>query len=364
MQNLLNISIFLIFNFFISFGTAQLAYSPGPDPGPEEEAYDSEGWLVIFDGTQAALEKRWWINGNTNTGNGGKWEIVMDADLGKNVLLSNQLAGGEGGLLFTNRKYKNVEVAVRFLPGWRNDGGLFFRANAKGAAWQIMYDFQPGNTIGGVYGESISGVSTQRMYRFDTKSTISKTGVTWSEPWSEVWTVDGYNTIVSSAVGRPPVLSSYIKNPKFIVTDFKGSSKASNLADDGYIGLQLHAGTSNWQGGPNFYEWVKVRELDANGQPLYKANPTPVIRAQKLKSDDFKLTWKKTTNHSLQFKGRISHDYTLDVVTITGKRLLKLTGKKGLIKFEVANRAAGFLFLRVQSEKGAHIYKISSLNSP
>ena len=72
------------------------------------------------------------------------------------ILLGTQDPPGKGGILLTDKKYKNVEVFLEVKPDWGCDGGLFLRSSEAGEAYQVMLDYLPGGNMGGVYGERLS----------------------------------------------------------------------------------------------------------------------------------------------------------------------------------------------------------------
>jgi hypothetical protein len=279
MRSLITVVLTISLNSF-----SQISRTPGPDPGPEIEKLDSEGWLWIFDGTQESLEKYWWISDATH-GDGGKWWVAADPDLaaqghleeGETILWSDQNPGGNGGVLYTHRKYKDVEVMVSFLPGWLNDAGLFLRANGRGSAYQVMYDYQPGNTIGGIMPQGSVGAYVSKLYMFVSETEIHRTGIAWTDDWLDVWDPDGFNEVYHRVIGRPVHIIAWIKAPEYIVTDFATNIISVALNDDGYIGIQILGGTDSWQGGPNKYKWIKIREIDSNGVPLYIPPVTDVL---------------------------------------------------------------------------------------
>ena len=272
--------------FALGFGQ-DIAREPGDDPGPEAELLDPEGWLTIFDGTIESVAKYWWIS-NASHGDGGNWWVAVDPELidagelqeDETILWSDQNAGGNGGILYTHRRYTDMETIIEVLPGWRNDGGVFLRSKGNGSAWQMMYDYQPGNTVGGIWPERLGGHQMQRMYTFVNESEINGNTISWDPGiWLEVWNPDGFNKVYSRITGRPPKMWGWIKEEQYVVCDYTASNSANELDDDGYIGLQIHGGTNSWQGGPNKYRHIKVREIDGDGNPLYDP-PAPTILTQ------------------------------------------------------------------------------------
>ena len=73
------------------------------------------------------------------------------------VLLATQDRPGNGGILLTDRRYRDFEVSLEINPDWGCDGGLFLRSNEEGDAYQVMIDYLEGGSVGGLYGEGIGG---------------------------------------------------------------------------------------------------------------------------------------------------------------------------------------------------------------
>ena len=84
--------------------------------------------------------------------------IDPDFHVEHGVIVGTQRPFGRGGILLTDRKYKNFEVYIEVKPDYGNDSGLFLRSSEAGEAYQVMLDYLPGGGIGGVYGERLTGV--------------------------------------------------------------------------------------------------------------------------------------------------------------------------------------------------------------
>ncbi len=266
------VGILTVFAFLkISYSQCQ----PVPGTDSVEAKMDPEGYLSLYNGEDLT---GWWINCKSHGTTGGDWWIE------DGILYSDQKSGGDGGLLYTNKKYRNLDIIVEVWPGWGNDGGMFFRANGNGPAYQIVIDYKAAKTVGGVWGENIYNIN-HKPYFFENSPTDIKTGnVTnpvggpWTdERWNNIWDADGFNFLRGVVVGRPPNMKAYINGEH--ITDFNAPQIASQLGDDGYFGLQIHGGTENWGQDPNKYRSVRARELDDNGQPL-RFPDAPVILTQ------------------------------------------------------------------------------------
>jgi hypothetical protein len=72
------------------------------------------------------------------------------------IIAGTQQPFGGGGILMTDRKYRNVEVYMEVKPDWGCDSGLFFWTDEDGGGYQVMLDYLPGGTmVAGVYGERL-----------------------------------------------------------------------------------------------------------------------------------------------------------------------------------------------------------------
>lgn len=354
-----------------SLAQADFVREPLRDPGLECNLYDSEGWLTIFDGTQAGAEKYWWIS-NSSHGNGGNWWVADDPELvkinkakaGQKILWSNQNPGGSGGLLYTQRKYKDLEVQVSFIPGWKNDGGLFLRANGKGQAWQVMFDYRPGGTVGGIWPEGLSAPS-QDYYSLATETKVDKRLATWDmNDWSKIWDADGFNMIQAKAVGHPSKITAFITDAAHPVTDYQTTAQ-STITETGYVGLQIHAGEGSWQGGPNKYQWMKIRELEpGTGKPLCPAVPgnkpyhpegTTGIASRSVRAGDLDLAWGEAG--LLRITGPVDADYRLSVADFSGRVLHTVSGGAGSLSHSFPGLSKGIYFVSLASRTGNRSFK-------
>ena len=66
--------------------------------------------------------------------------VQPDYHVAHGMILGTQRPLGSGGLLITDRKYRNFELYMEVKPDWGNDSGFFFRTTETGAAYQITMD--------------------------------------------------------------------------------------------------------------------------------------------------------------------------------------------------------------------------------
>jgi len=177
-----------------------------------------EGFTPIFNGKDLA---GWHISQTNHHGNSSGWSVK------DGVLLATQDRPGNGGILLTDRKYKDFEVTVDVKPDWGCDGGLFLRSNEAGDAYQVMIDFLEGGVVGGIYGEGLKGLDpANNADRVD----------------RQVWL-----------------------NDHQLVDWTDSANHAADGATDGMIALQMHASNPQmprWkQGGYHRFRNIAVREI-------------------------------------------------------------------------------------------------------
>ncbi|MCX6595418.1 MAG: DUF1080 domain-containing protein [Acidobacteria bacterium] len=171
------------------------------------------------------------------------------------VLTVTQEPAGNGGILLTNKSYKNFEVYVEIKPDFGCDGGLFLRSTEKGEAYQVLLDYLEGGNVSGIYGEKLEALNKEEP----SEGRIDK-------DWRRNWKEDDWNSIRARIEGAVPHIQVWMNGVK--VTDW--TAKANYLpggATSGMIALQAHRsvpGSKNerWKaGGFHRYRNLAVKEL-------------------------------------------------------------------------------------------------------
>lgn len=187
----------------------------------------------IFNGTDLT---GWHISKTNGHGNTQAW-IVEDG-----VLTGAQDRPRNGGILLTDRKYKNFEVQMEVNPTYSCDSGLFLRSNEKGQAYQVMLDYLDGGAIGGVYGEGLKDVKAPPVN------------------WREHWKSAGWNHIRARIEGDTPHIQVWLNGIK--ITDWTDTANhAADGAVDGMVAVQVHAGSRWIPGGKHRFRAISIREL-------------------------------------------------------------------------------------------------------
>ena len=177
------------------------------------------------------------------------------------ILVATQHPLGGGGILLSDKKYKDVEVYLEVKPDWGCDSGLFLHTNEAGAAYQVMLDYLPGGNLGGVYGERLQGVSTQppnfSEWPLEARQAFSAKR---NEAWQHAWKREAWNSVRARITGNPPHITSWI-NEEMMMDWTDSANHGPDGAADGFIGLQVHGG-GRWRAG-GLWRWrvVAVKEL-------------------------------------------------------------------------------------------------------
>ncbi|MBK9167184.1 MAG: DUF1080 domain-containing protein [Bryobacterales bacterium] len=193
-----------------------------------------EGFTPLFNGRDLT---GWHISQTNHHGKTPEWRVVHG------VLTGTQQPYGEGGILLTDRRFRNFEVYIELMPDWGCDGGLFLRSNEAGQAYQIMLDYLPGGSVGGVYGERLQGVEIQP-----------------ASGWRTVWKRDEWNTLRARITGETPRIQVWMNGVQIL--DWTDSANhAAGGAGDGMIAVQVHRGKRWTEAGFHRFRAIAVKEL-------------------------------------------------------------------------------------------------------
>jgi len=196
------------------------------------------GFTPLFNGKDIS---GWHISQTNHHGNSQGW-TVKDG-----VVLATQDRPGNGGILLTDRKYRDFEVSLEVNPDWGCDGGLFLRSNEAGEAYQVMIDYLEGGSVGGLYGEGIGGKTFAN-----------------NRDWAKHWKKGEWNTLRARIEGDVPHIRVWLNDVPLV--DFTDTANhAKDGATEGMIALQMHFSnekTPRWkQGGFHRFRNAAVKEL-------------------------------------------------------------------------------------------------------
>ena len=185
------------------------------------------------------------LNGKTLDGwrkfsEGGNWKVVDGSIVG------DQLPGGRGGLLVTEKKYSDFELYAEVLTTYPLDTGLFLRILPERNHYQVTIDYRPTGEVGAIYGPLPVKGGDFFQHCF--------------EGFSH-WNPHDYNPIRVRIEGQPPRIQVWIRDTR--VTDFQDTliDGKPRFSNSGFIGIQVHSGESWGEGSKVAFRKIMVKEL-------------------------------------------------------------------------------------------------------
>jgi hypothetical protein len=233
---------------------------------PAGEKKQDDGFASIFEGKSLDgwhVSAKTGHSGKSGHKSGGKW-VVADG-----AITGTQDQPGNGGIILTDKKYKNFEVVLEMKNDFGLDSGLFLRSTEDGKAYQAMVDYYQGGNLMGIYGEGIGAFHFRNYSFLDSPEKITALipdkdkGPTPlpipPEKWSKFWKHGEWNELKARIAGNPPMVTTWIKGVKFM----EWSDNKKRLPDDGAIALQVHGGApERFFGKTVRYRNIRVKVLD------------------------------------------------------------------------------------------------------
>ncbi len=274
-----------------------------------------EGFTPIFNGQNLT---GWHASPTNHHGVTPDFRVVHGAIVG------TQSPWGDGGILLTDKSYKNFELYMEVRPDYGCDSGIFLRSTQSGRAYQITMDYLPGGSMGGLITENINGTTAidraslvaaggkppaqaaragqagagaragaaaggQAGARAGGAAAGGQTGAragaaggaraagpartpvvagiplgmttpSGDSPWMKVWKREAWNSVRVRMEGDIPHVTIWINDQ--IVTDTQDkTNRAEGGAVEGPIAIQIHGGTRWVQAG--FWRWrnIGIKEL-------------------------------------------------------------------------------------------------------
>jgi hypothetical protein len=159
------------------------------------------------------------------------------------VLTGTQDKPGHGGILLTDKKYRDFEIYLEVNPDFGCDSGLFLRSSERGEAYQVLLDYLEGGAIGGIYGEGLKDLAPRTM-----------------PDWKKHWKKGEWNSLRARIEGATPHITVWLNGEK--ITDWTDSANhAADGAQEGMIALQVHGGKRWVAGGFHRFRNIAVKEL-------------------------------------------------------------------------------------------------------
>lgn len=236
----------------------QVTLGPGLRPVPDYRKVDApppaavipEGFTSIFNGRDLT---GWRVSTTARHG------VRPDFHVAHGMILGTQSPLGSGGLLLTERSYRNFEFYMEVKPDWGNDSGILFRTTPEGVAYQITLDYLPGGSMGRMIGEGgIQGTVNAKSVAAGPARPAAPGA---PDPGMAAWKRDDWNTVRLRVEGAVPHATVWI-NDQLISDVVDDANHAYEGMTASPIAIQIHGGTARWQPG-GFWRWrnLAIREL-------------------------------------------------------------------------------------------------------
>jgi hypothetical protein len=240
----------------------QVTLEPGLRPVPDYRKLVAdppapvipEGFTSIFNGRDLT---GWRVSTTARHG------VTPDFHVAHGMILGTQRPLGGGGLLLTERSYRNFELHMEVKPDWGNDSGILFRTTPEGVAYQITLDYLPGGSMGRMIGEGgIQGTVEATTVPGAAVAPAPPAGGTTTDPGMAAWKREDWNTVRLRVQGEVPRATVWI-NGQLITDAVDSANHAVRGLVEAPIALQIHGGTPRWQPG-GFWRWrnIAIRELN------------------------------------------------------------------------------------------------------
>jgi hypothetical protein len=239
-----------------------------------------EGFTPIFNGKDLS---GWHISKTARHGYTPDFRVVHG------VVVGTQQPWGHGGLLITDKKYRNFEMTLEVKPDWGCDSGIFFRTTETGIAYQITMDYL-GNGNGGLArmiaegGISLGGNRAGAAGRAggaagrgtaagggrgnNAASAGAPAPAAGATPAPQqpsaaslAWKREAWNLVRIRVEGEAPKLTVWI-NGQLVNEQQDTANHAFGGMIDGPIALQVHGGSERWTPA-GFWRWrnIGIKEL-------------------------------------------------------------------------------------------------------
>ena len=182
---------------------------------PAAQSTIPDGLSPIFNGKDL---KGWHISRTNHHGATGDYRVESG------VLLMQQRPFGQGGLLLTDKVYKDFDLYLEARPDAGFNSGIFLRSSESGSAYQIEV-LAPGDSTGNLIGERMRVSQPQYIGE--------------KVPISTVWKDNDWNSFRVRMVGEAPRVTVWVNGRQLYELQMPKNDQVAGVYG-GMIGLQLH----------------------------------------------------------------------------------------------------------------------------
>jgi 3-keto-disaccharide hydrolase len=259
----------------VAFGGLRLGQAATPQTAPAQQPtppavpkpieppapFVPEGFTAIFNGRDLA---GWHISSTNHHGTTPDYHVMHG------LIVGSQKPLGQGGILLTDKKYKNVEVYMEVKPDYGCDSGLFLRSTEAGEAYQVTLDYLPGGGMGGIYARGAARSDAPAPATTPPPPVVGGIPLGSTTPqgtaaWMKAWKREDWNSVRARFVGEVPHITVWINDQQ--ITDFTDTANhAAGGITEGSIAIQVHGGTRWVPGGLWRWRTIAVKELPADAK--------------------------------------------------------------------------------------------------
>jgi len=244
----------------------QPPFSWGPIETPTPHVPD--GFTPIFNGVNLVG----WHPSHTNIHGTAPDFFVLDG-----AIVATQNPLGQGGILLTDKSYKNFEFYMEVKPDYGCDSGVFFRSSEAGHAYQVTMDYLPGGSMGALILEGITNPNRGRAAGAGAAGAraggpgrggppvvggipLGSTTPNGEAAWMKAWKREAWNTVRIRVEGDVPHVQVWI-NDSLVTDAHETENRAEGGVVEGPIAIQMHGGSRWVQAG--FWRWrnLGIKEL-------------------------------------------------------------------------------------------------------
>ncbi len=204
----------------------------------------------------------WHASTTNHHGPGAGWTVEGGA------LVGRQTGNQQGGILMTDKLYRDVEVVFQVKIDWGCDSGFFFRTTAGDRAYQVNVDHLAESGVGTIYGESFAQELRAIPYWLTNNGNSAIVAPDQNEQpifdltlWPTLWHPTEFNEIRARVEGNPPHMQVWISGTK--VMDFTDGKLRNEIDATGPLAIQVHGGTRWIPNGTVSYKNIRVKDLTA-----------------------------------------------------------------------------------------------------
>ena len=177
----------------------------------------------------------WHLSRTTHHGSVGNFRVE------DGILLASQRPFGQGGLLLTDKIYKDFELYLEIKPDANFNSGVFLRSTESGSGYQIEI-LAPGESTGNLIGERMR--LSQAQY------------IGEKMPISKVWKEGEWNSLRIRMAGEAPHVTTWCNGTQLYELQMPKNDQIGGIYG-GMIGLQLHY-TSTYTAATQSGSWSGV----------------------------------------------------------------------------------------------------------